>query len=151
VASPIAAFKQRRRKDILLPLSQLTVTIQVVDCMAFLGAGELPIPSVETGEPNGSTTHATTEAIALNLRYADRAIAMGVVDPPFSDRLDDRERDDVVYVGDLPFRDRLMLGQAILEWSGLHTEVAEATQAFRTDPERQTGDGVGGAVPQTPA
>jgi hypothetical protein len=147
-ASPISAFKARARKEVKLPHTGLVVEIGILDCLAFVGVGELPIPA-EDGPSSAATD--PQARLTLNLRYIDRAIAMGAIDPPFSDRPEDKGRADVVHVTELPYADRMYLGQAIIEWAGLSADWAAQVSSFRTDEERPAGAGAGGEVSRAAA
>jgi hypothetical protein len=148
-ASPIAAFKARVRTEVTLPYSRLVVEIGILDCFAFVGLGELPMPVSEPeAHSNGTAPGASASAMAVNLRLLDRAIAMAAINPPFSDRPEDRDRQDLVHVQDLTYDDRVFLGKAITEWAGLNRDLAAAVQSFRPDALGQAGESPGGEISQ---
>jgi len=143
-ASPVSAFKARLRKEVTLPQSGLVVEITIIDCLSFVGVGELPVPEAGAGDSEDSDPRAR---MLRNQAYIDRAIAMGAVSPPFSNRPEDRGRPDVVHVTELPYGDRLYLGRAIMEYAGLSEDWATQVSSFRADEERAADPGAGGALP----
>jgi hypothetical protein len=150
--SSVAEFKALAGRIITLPHSHLAVGVRMISCAAFFGLGELPMPiSAEESQAqgNGHAPQSTgLRTLELNQAYADRAIVMAAVSPPFSHKPEDRDRDDVVHVEDLSFPDRLFLGNAILEMIGLNMEWAAQVQSFRADPVSAPGESPSGAVSQ---
>ena len=71
---------------------------------------------------------------------------MSASSPRFSDKPDDRDRDDVVHVEDLSMPDRLYLGNSILDMIGLSLEWAGQVQSFRPDTVSPPGPGASGEV-----
>ena len=143
-------FKARVRKIVTLPFSRLEVEIKIIDCMVFLGLGELPIPTDDAPSNGGTTTIPDMkERMTMELQYADRAILMGAVSPRFSDQPGDASNLEIVSIPtDLTYADRLFLGNAICEWSGLSARWAAAVDAFRADTEREARASVSAGVSQ---
>jgi hypothetical protein len=157
MASSIADFLALARQEVKLPHSKLVVEIEIIDCLAFLGVGELPIPATATelainGDgPDTQAISAGVRRLQVSRAYADRAIVMGCVNPRVSDRPEDKNRQDVLHISRFSLPDRMFLGNKILEISGLSMELAEQVQSFREDPERPADPSPGGTLPQAPS
>ena len=145
-------FFQKLHQEVTLPVSGLTVAIRKPDNWMFLGAGELPLPT--TGNPpEGSTdTTASPRLTVRDLsRYAERAIAGGVISPPMSCARD--AQDDPIYsqhyihVSELDPQDMNFLSNVLFTKLGLTPEVAQSVEAFRPDAEREDDPRVSGAIP----
>jgi hypothetical protein len=149
MASTVLEFKAQARREFTLPHSKLVVLVQMISCASFFGLGELPIPVTEDeaqANGHGGDSNRVWRAAEMNQAYADRAIVMAAVQPPFSDQPEDRNRDDICHVEDLSFADRAYLGAAILNMIGLNVQWAAQVQSFRSDAEREAGESAGGEV-----
>jgi hypothetical protein len=147
--SSVEDFRRLLYKDLALP-SGLSVQIRKVQAWDFLGLGELPVP--QAAEKFAAITMGFTEDDSRSLRrYTDRAMVRGVVKPPLTDAMDAGGEPvylpDRLHVTELSPDDYGALANAILQWSGLVAEEAQAIESFREDSQRTPGESIGGAVP----
>src|SRR5262245_11677072 len=132
MASTVAEFKAQAHREFTLPYSKLVVEVRMISCAKFLGLGELPIPITADEAPGNGHGGGVGrwQELAKHAGYADRAIVMAAVNPRFSNKPEDLDRDDICHVEDLSFADRAYLGNAILEMIGLNVEYAAQVQSF---------------------
>lgn len=158
MASTVTEIRQKQRKIVILP-SGVEIEIKKILLASFIGVGELPLPQGETvpemtdgeGQNKGqSSTKNDLRTIEEARRYAARTIVSGAVDPRFSDRDEDREKEDIAHVDDLGEEDMHFLAGEILKWSGFTREVVADAETFRSDELSDNGRSSSGEISQAP-
>jgi len=149
-------FRRRMYREITLPESGLVVRIRRIMLHEWIGIGELPLPGLPEREQSFSPEEQLLRTIQL-LRYSDRAIALGAVEPPMTDARDEERNPqycaDKLHVDELyqmSIVDYSFLSESILNFSGLAPEVAAKVEAFRPDPLSQAGGDPCGEISPTP-
>lgn len=155
MAATVAEFHAKHNETVTLPRSGLVVDLQVPDMMAIIEAGEeLPIPPLPPSpDSQDSQTSATDQAsVRRGMRMQEAMIASGVINPPMSCVRDEQgrpvySRTVYVHVAQLSKEDADFLAARLNTKLGLTPEVRTAIDTFRSDPEREGPEGVGGALP----
>jgi hypothetical protein len=119
-------FREKTRKLVTLP-SGLTVLIRRLTFAEF-------IKLIKIAPPVAAAPADFTEKDIDQLRlHAAGAIVMAAISPPFTDRDEDRSRDDLVHIDNLTIADFQKLSIEILRWSN---EDAGISRPPRRDIER---------------
>jgi hypothetical protein len=150
--SSLADFRAKLHQEVTLPEEGLTVLIRRPDVEIFMELGELPLPSsARSLSPNVA---AVPDSNRLSLRdinrYAERVIAEGVIDPPFSDARDDQGKPiysaHYIHASELCKEDKAFLANTLFGLLGLTPEVARAIEAFQSDEVRADDSELGAGV-----
>ena len=109
-ASSAMDIRERTKKVVTLPSGLL------IEIRALSFADCIELKKIDPQGP-ADLAHLTEEEVDLLRLYSVRAIIMAAVSPLFTDRDEERTRDDRVYVGDLSHEDFAWLTIEILEFS----------------------------------
>ncbi len=128
---------QRKRTEMPLPESDLTVTLRKVSLLSLAANGQIPQTLAAAADQLLSDKGADISLAELrsSAEVINLVVKACVIDPPLVDTEEEATQNpDAVWIGELAFEDRI----AIFQWANAKAQV-QALKPFRPEPAGAVG------------